>query len=168
MTVDDQVGRFEQSVIAFAASAAALDEHVFLTKVTGWTPRDMVAHLTGWNRLMVRGARQVLRGELPFYDVEPGPNFSKVNAAIISEYNDTDCSVLLGKLSETAGELTAFLRAIDPGDWDRDFGVRHKGEGLSVEFAAGEVVTVKDSVDDLIADYDYHRGQLEELRGRAA
>jgi hypothetical protein len=62
--------------------------------------------------------------------------------------------------------LKAFLQTIDPADWDRDFGVRNEGEGLSVEFTAGEVVTVKASVDDLIADYDYHRAQLEELRAR--
>ncbi len=167
MTVEEQVGRFEQSVKTFAASAAALDERLFLSEIKGWTPRDIVAHLVGWNRHMVRGAKQVLRGELPFYDVDPGPNFSKVNAAIVREYDDTDCSVLLEKLSETADELTAFLRAIAPADWDRDFGVRHEAEGLSVEFTAGEVVTVKDSVDDLIADYDYHRGQLVELRANA-
>jgi hypothetical protein len=164
--LEEQVFRFEQCIRAFAASAAALDETLFLGEVNDWTPRDIVAHLVGWNRHMVRGAKQILRGELPFYDVDPGPNFSKVNAAIVSEYDDTDCSVLLRKLSETAGELKAFLQTIDPADWDRDFGVRHEGEGLSVEFTAGEVVTVKGSVDDLIADYDYHRAQLEELRTR--
>ncbi len=167
MTVEKQVGRFEYSVKAFAASAAALDEGLFLSEVNCWTPREIVAHLVGWNRHIVRGAKQVLCGELPFYDVEPGPNYSDVNAAIVREYADTDCAVLLERLSETAGELTAFLRAMEPGEWDRDFGVRHKGEGLSVEFTAGEVVTVKSTVDDLIADYDYHRGQLEELRANA-
>ena len=54
-------------------------------------------------------------------------------------------------------ELTAFLRVVDPGVWDRDFGVRHEGETL----------TVKSTVEDLIADYHHHRVQLEEFRSSA-
>lgn len=149
--------KLEHCVEAFAASVAGLDERLFRSNVNGWTPRDIVAHLIGWNRHIVQGAKQILCGELPFYDVDPGPNYSKVNAALVRQYGDTDRSVLLERLAESAGELMAFLRAIDPGEWDRDFGVRHKGEKL----------TVKSTVDDLIADYDHHRAQLEELRASA-
>jgi hypothetical protein len=105
----------------------------------------------------VRGAKQILGGELPFYDVDPGPDYSKVNAALVRECGDTDSSVLLERLGESAGELNAFLRALAPADWDRDFGVRHKGEKL----------TVKSTVNDLVTDYDHHRGQLDELRTSA-
>ncbi len=154
MTVEDQIDQLEHCVKAFTASVTALDERLFLSKVNGWTPRDIVAHLIGWNRHIVRGAKQILCGELPFYDVDPGPNYSKVNAALVRECGDTDRSALLESLAASAGELTAFLRAIDSGDWDRDFGVRHKGETL----------TVKSTVDDLIADYDHHRDQLEKFR----
>jgi len=167
MTVEDQIDQFERCVRAFAASVAALDERLFLRKINGWTPRDIVAHLIGWNRHIVRGAKQTLSGELPFYDVDPGPNYSKVNAALVREYGGTDSAVLLESLRESAGELTAFLRTLSPGDWDRDFGVRHKGENLTVESTADDVVTVKSTVDELVADYDYHRAQLDELRTSA-
>lgn len=164
MTVEDQATRFEHCVDAFAASVMALDDGLFLSKVDGWTPRDIVAHLTGWNRHIVIGAQQILRGELPFYDVDPGPNYSKVNAAIVSEYDETDRSALLDQLAQTAGELKAFLRVMDPEDWDRDFGVRHKADDLTVDSMDADVVTVKNTVDELIADYDHHRKHLESLR----
>ena len=157
MTLKDQIDRLENCVEAFAASVAALDERLFFRTVNGWTPRDIVAHLIGWNPLMVRGAKQILCGELPLYDVEPGPDYSKVNAALVRECDDKDRPVLLERLAESAGELIAFLRAIAPGEWDRDFGSRHKGE----------VLTVKSTVDDLIGDYDHHRRQLEEFRASA-
>ena len=163
MTVEEQIEQFEGSVEAFVASVAALDEVLFLRKLNGWTPRDVVAHLIGWNRHIMMGAEQILRGELPFYDVDPGPNYSKVNAALVRECGDTDCSVLLRRLGESAGRLITFLRAIAPGEWDRDFGVRHKGEKLTVKSTADDLVTVKSTVDDLIGDYDHHRVQLEEL-----
>ena len=157
MTVEEQLEQLERCVEAFADSVAALDERVFLRNVAGWTARDIVAHLIGWNRHIVRGAKQILCGELPFYDGDPGHDYSNVNAALVREYGDTDRSALLESLAVSAGELTAFLRAIDPGDWDRDFGVLHKGETL----------TVKSTVDDLIGDYDHHRVQLEKLRASA-
>lgn len=157
MTVEEQMDQFEHCVEAFAASVTGLDERLLLSSVNGWTPRDIVAHLIGWNRHIVRGAKQILCGELPFYDIDPGPDYSKVNAALIRQYCDTDRSVLLARLAESRGELLAFLRAIDAAEWDRDFGVRHKSEKL----------TVKSTVDDLIADYDHHRAQLEELRASA-
>jgi hypothetical protein len=158
MTLEEQLERLERCVEAFARSVTALDERLFLRKVTNWTARDMVAHLIGWNRHIVRGARQILRGELPFYDVDPGPDYSNVNAVLIREYADTDRSALLESLAAATEELTDFLRAVDPDTWDRDFGVRHDGETL----------TVKSTVDDLIADYHHHREQLEEFRTSAA
>jgi hypothetical protein len=165
VTVEDQIGQLEHSVEAFVASVTALDVSLFRRDVNGWTPRDIVAHLIGWNQYLVLGAKQILRGELPFYDVDPGPNYSKVNAALVRECTDTDRSVLLEKLAKSARELKAFLRAIAPGEWDRDFGVRHKGESLTVNSTADDLVTVKSTVDDLIADYDHHRKQLEEFGG---
>ena len=157
MNLEDQIDQLEHCVETFAASVSALDEGLFLRNVNGWTPRDIVAHLIGWNRHIVLGAKQILRGELPFYDVDAGADYSKVNAALVREYGDTDRSGLLDRLAESTGELIAFMRAIAPEAWDRDFGVRHNGEEL----------TVKGTVDDLIADYDHHRAQLERLRGSA-
>ena len=157
MTVNEQINQLERRVVAFVGSVASLDERLFLRDVTNWTVRDIVAHLVGWNRYIVIGARQILQGELPFYDVDPGTDYSNVNAALIRECADTDRSALLESLAASTRELTAFLRAIDPAAWDRDFGVRHKGETL----------TVKSTVDDLIGDYHHHRVQLEEFRARA-
>jgi len=167
VTVEDQIDRFEHCVAAFAASVTALDERLFLRSANGWTPRDMVAHLIGWNRHIVLGAKQIMRGALPFYDIDPGPNYSKVNAALVNECTDTDRSVLLERLAESAGELKSFLRAIASGEWDRDYGVRHKGESLTVNCTANDLVTVKSTVDELIADYDHHRRQLVEFRAGA-
>lgn len=156
MTQEEQIARLEQVVEAFA-DAAVLDQRLFLGEVTRWTARDIVAHLIGWNRYIVRGAEQLIRGELPFYDVDPGPDYSRVNAALVREYAETDQSALLEALASSTRELAAFLRTIGPDAWDRDFGVRHKGETL----------TVRSTVDDLIADYHHHRIQLEEYRARS-
>ncbi len=81
VTLEEQVDQLERCVEAFAGSVASFEERLFLRKVTSWTARDIAAHLIGWNRYVVRGARQILRGELPFYDVDPGPNYSRERCA---------------------------------------------------------------------------------------
>ena len=154
MSIEEQLDQLERCAEAFAGSVAALDESLFLREVTSWTPRDIVAHLIGWNQYVVRGAGQILRGQLPFYDVDPGPDYSRINAALVRACADTDRTVLLNSLAASTRELTVFLRAVDPDAWNRDYGVRHGGETL----------TVKSTVDDLIGDYDHHRVQLENFR----
>jgi len=151
--IEDQIKQFEQCVKNFAGSFASLDKRFIHHKVIGWTARDIVAHLIGWNRYVVKGSKQILNGELPFYDINHGPDFSNINAEIIKKYSDTDRSALLKKLSDSSNELVTFLRTIDPADWDRDFGVRHHDEKL----------TVKSTLNDLIADYNHHRVQLKGL-----
>ena len=163
MTIEDQIAELGRKVDEFSMSVAALDEDLFLSKLNGWTPRDIVAHLVGWNSYIVLGAKQIVRGELPFYDIDPGLNYSTVNATLVREYDDTDRTVLLERLNESARELMAFLRTITPDVWKRDFGVRHQGENLSVLGSAGDVVTIKSTVDELVADYDHHRKQLEDF-----
>lgn len=99
---------------------------------------------------MVEGADQIRRGELPFYDIDPGDDYSKVNAVLIGEYPSTSKQELLDDLRASTGELEQFLRSLPPDEWDRDFGVRH----------AGATVTIRNSVDDLIDDYEHHREQI--------
>lgn len=152
MKIEEQISQYERCVETFVDSFASLDERFILSKVTSWSVRDIVAHLIGWNRYIVQGSRQILRGELPFYDIDPGPNYSNVNAVLVRECTDTDRSALLKRLADSTSELVMFLRTIDPAEWDRDFGVRHDDE----------TITVKSTVEDLIADYHHHRVQLEE------
>ncbi len=151
--IANQIAKLTRSVDAFERCVASLDEGAFLKPLRRWTPRDIVAHLVGWNRHVIEGSRQILKGELPFYDVDPGEDFANVNADLISDYPSKDRDELLEELRSTERELTAFLRSVDESAWGRDFGVRNKGA----------TITVRNTVDDLIADYAHHQNQLTAL-----
>ena len=108
MTIEKQIARLRAAVAALAASAASLSEEGFLTRANGWSPRDIVAHLIGWNRYVIEGSRQIRRGELPFYDVDPGEDYSTVNAALVREYPSQDKQALITTLcSVTSSEDTS-------------------------------------------------------------
>ena len=83
-----------------------------------------------------------------------GSRYSNVNAALVREYSSTSRDELLHDLRASAQELRRYLRSLDPTEWDRDCGVRH----------AGTIMTIRNSVDDLIGDYDHHGRQISTWR----
>lgn len=153
MNIEEQINRLRLAVERITASVTALNQKSFLAKLNGWSPRDIVAHLIGWNAHVIQGSRQIQRGELPFYDIEPGEDYSKVNAKLVREYSSTDRQVLLDQLHASSRELQEFLGSLESEAWARDFGVRH----------GGTPVTIQDTVDELIDDYDHHHRQIAEL-----
>ncbi|MGB5880874.1 MAG: maleylpyruvate isomerase N-terminal domain-containing protein [Thermoanaerobaculia bacterium] len=158
MPIDAQIARLDHGVEELAAAVVSLDEKSYLERLNGWSSRDIVAHLVGWNRLVIEGSRQITRGELPSYDVDPGENYSNVNAKLIREYPSTERHELLEELRTSARELGRFLKTLDADTWQRDFGVRHQDS----------IVTIRNTVEELIDDYDHHRRQIDEWTGRRA
>ena len=156
MSIRDQVARLDAGVEALAGSVATLTQDAFVAICGRWSPRDMLAHLAGWNRHIIKGSGQIRKGELPFYDIDPGENYSNVNAVIVREYSSTEKPELLAELRASARELGQHLLALDPEAWDRDYGVRHRGA----------TITVRNTVDELIEDYAHHTAQIEEWEVR--
>lgn len=150
-TLRSQVARLEPAVGGLSQAVTDLGDERFLEPLNGWSTRDIVAHLIGWNRYVIKGSQEIIRGELPFYDIDPGENYSKVNAILICKYPSEDPRELLRELRQSAGELKEHLLALDPELWASDFGVRHRES----------VVTIKNTIDELIEDYDHHRRQID-------
>jgi hypothetical protein len=146
-----QVDDLNQAVQEFITCIDLLSESLFLKKMDDWAPRDVLAHLIGWNLYTIQGSRQLKKRELPFYLVDPGVDFCKVNAVLVIKYNSKDKKKLIEQLNVSTEKLKKFLSSITPMDWESDFRVKFKGE----------IVTIKNSVDALIADYVNHRHQIE-------
>ncbi len=156
-TIPAQVARLDLGVEALAQCVATLTQDSFVSTRGSWSPRDILAHLAGWNRHVIEGSRQIRKAELPFYDIDPGDDYSKVNAALVREYSSTEKQELLAELRASARELGQHLLALDPETWDRDYGVKHRGS----------TITIRNTVDELIEDYAHHTAQVEEWETRA-
>jgi hypothetical protein len=116
-----------------------------------WAPRDVTAHLIGWNLYTIEGCQQLRGGETPFYLIDPGDDFCKVNAVLVREYDSKDKKRLIAQLTASAEKLKKFLIAVGPTDWKTNFGVTYKGDAI----------TIKNSIDALISDFITHRQQIE-------
>ncbi len=152
MKIETQIAKFDQSIEDFVHCVASLNEDLFLKRFNHWSTRDVVAHLIGWNRYTIEGSNQIRRGELPFYEIDPGEDCCKVNAVLILEYASTDRQEMLDELQVSAQELKQFIQSLDSSEWSRDYGVRLKGA----------VITIQNTVDELIEDYDIHTERIKE------
>jgi hypothetical protein len=150
--IETQITQFDRSIEDFVHCVASLDEELFLRKIDHWSSRDVVAHLIGWNRYIIEGSHQIRRGELPFYDIDPGEDYSKVNAVLVLEYSSKDRQEMLDELQASALELKRHLQSLDSSEWSRDYGVRHKGA----------IITIQNTVDELIEDYIIHKERIVE------
>ena len=152
-TIEIQIENLGEGVRQIRLAAEALSDDAFLGPLGNWTPRDVVAHLIGWNRYYVQGARQLLAGELPFYDIEPGEDYSNVNARLVAEFSSENRPELLADHEKAAHELAEFLRTLSEGQWSGSTGVMLEGEEL----------TIRQNVDWLIEDHHHHSKQIRDL-----
>ncbi len=151
--IETQIENLGEGVREFRVAVEALSDDAFLGALGNWTPRDVVAHLIGWNRYFVRGSRELLEGELPFYEDDPGEDYSHVNARLVAEYPSEDRAELLAELDEAAHELAEFLHSLSEEQWRASTGVLHEGEEL----------TIRQNVDWLIEDHHHHSEQIRDL-----
>ncbi len=151
ITKNDQLGKFEKAYQDFVGVVNSLTPADFLRSHGDWTPRDIVAHLIGWNHNIRLGCQQISTGLSPFYHRD-GPNdYRSINAESIARYNSTDRHALLQELALAKDELTAFLHSVAEQDWGKDFGVQHYRGGAA---------TIGRSVESITRDYADHAQEI--------
>ncbi|HEY43551.1 MAG TPA: ClbS/DfsB family four-helix bundle protein [Anaerolineae bacterium] len=152
MDRERQLRELGESIDHFKNLVGGLPEPLFLKPIHEWSPRDVVAHLIGWNRHTIEGCMQILQGEEPFYFGDAENDFSHVNAESIQRYSSASKNELIGQMTESCRELKAYLLSVDPMHWEMDHGVKYRNW----------VITISNTVDALRRDYDVHREQIEE------
>lgn len=143
---------FRASERDFVRRIVELPEELWLTKIVNWTPRDVVAHLIGWNILVREGCDLLRAGKAPAYLDDREHSYRHVNDASVKRHAAQDRWTLLAELETSFRDLERYLAALDPVIWDADTGVR----------VAGRPVTIRNSVRVFGRDYDNHRRRLEE------
>jgi hypothetical protein len=151
MTRDEQISKLHKAHQSFVRVVLSLSEEGFLRPLGGWTPRDIVAHLIGWNRNILVGCQQIRTGISPFYHYD-GPNdYRKENAKSIARYGSRERSVLLDELANSKDELVAYVTGLDENDWDKDWGPQHYRGGPA---------TIARSIQSLTKDYLNHTEEI--------
>lgn len=139
------------AIARFAEAVERQPDELFLQAVDDRTPRDIVAHLIGWNRAAVTASGELRRGQLPACLTDPGPNFSRINALTMAEYASRDKAELLDQLRASAADYDAMLRDLPADEWADNHGIVLGDWPVS----NGNLVAA------LLHDFTHHRGEIE-------
>jgi hypothetical protein len=148
---NEQLTDLDLAYSSFIRTIEELSVEGFLKSLGDWTPRDIMTHFIGWNRITLVGCAEICEGVEPFYFHDGTHDYRKVNALFFERFNSTDREVLLQEVTSTKDALISYLKSIDENEWELDTGVVHYRGGPA---------TVARCVDSLIRDYGKHREEI--------
>ena len=146
----------KQAYEEFEDIIAALSDETFLSPMDKWTPRDVVAHLIGWNFHMVEAAKSILMGREPDYYKDAANDYSNMNARFTAQYSSRSRDKMLEELKSSLDGFEVFLLALPPAELVADQRVRHY---------SGSLATVGKLITSLTSDYVHHARQIREWLG---
>jgi len=129
----------------------SMPETSFLSRMNGWSPRDIVAHLVGWNRLMIQASRSILAGEPPACYADSSNDYRNINAAFVEYHSSRSRSDLLEELRQSFAEFDAFIQSLPVAELQKSRGVKHY---------SGEPATIAKIIRSLSADYQTHTDEM--------
>ena len=146
-------GSLRTAYHGFVACMRSLTEEHFLSPMNGWAPRDVVAHLIGWNRLMIQASKSILAGEQPAYYSDAPNDYRNINASFVKEHPSRSKEELLHELHSSMRDFDSFVASLPGAELSSDHGVMHY---------SGQPATVGKIMGSLASDYEQHTRQIRE------
>lgn len=151
MNPKEVIQEFEDTVQSYKSLIEDLPVDLFLQPINGWTPRDVTAHLIGWNQYTIEGCQQIIQGERPDFFEDAGNDYSNLNARSVQMYASQNKINLLVELTDSFRELKTYLSSLSYQNWVKDYGVRYNDW----------VITVHNTVLAVHQDYQSHQAEIE-------
>ena len=131
----------------------SLSDEQFLSPMNGWAPRDVVAHLIGWNSLMIESSLSILAGNPPSYYNDAPNDYRNINSSFTAKHSSRSKQELIAELQVSVEKLEKFICALPIEELTADHGVMHY---------SGVPATITKIIHSLAGDYHYHTRQIEE------
>lgn len=151
MNPKEVIQEFEDTVESYMTMIEDLPDDLFLKPINGWTPRDVTAHLIGWNQYTIEGCQQIIQGERPEFLEDADNDYSNLNARSVQMYASQNKINLLAELTDSFRELKTYLSSLSYQNWVKDYGVRYNDW----------VITVHNTVLAVHKDYQSHQEEIE-------
>ncbi len=135
----------------FTKVILSLSDEQFLSPMDDWTPRDVLAHLIGWNSLMIDSSRSILAGKPPSYYDDSKNDYSNINAGFTKQFSSRSKQELLAQLKSSMEKFEAFIISLPDEELTASHGVVHY---------SGVPATVSKIINSLAGDYQYHTNQI--------
>jgi len=153
MEKPNRFGSLRSAFNGFVACIRSLTDEAFLSSMNGWTPRDVVAHLIGWNRLMIQASKSILAGQPPEYYSDAPNDYRNINAAFVKQHSSRSKEELLHELHSSMRDFKSYIASLPSSELSSDHGVMHY---------SGQPATVGKIMGSLAGDYEEHTRQIRE------
>jgi len=90
----------------------------------GWSVKDLIAHLVGWDFTNLAAAKDIQAGKLPEFYSHHDKGLKTYNASLVAKYNRDDFNELLALARDSHGQLITYLENLPAEAFEKDFGVR--------------------------------------------
>jgi hypothetical protein len=120
-----------QSILAEASKLSEKQRDLVFLGI--WSIKDLLAHLTGWDRTNKDAVKSVLEGQLPAFYNHHDRDWRTYNALLVREYNRDSFKELLTLLKDSQEQLLEFLNTLPPEVFNKDFGVRFRGYKVTIQ-----------------------------------
>ena len=135
----------------------SLSNEQFFSPMNGWAPRDVVAHLIGWNSLMIESSLSILAGNPPSYYADAPNDYSNINSGFTTKHPSRSKQELLAELQSSMEKFEKFISTLPMEALTANHGVMHYSGGPA---------TITKIINSLASDYQYHTHQIEEWLNR--
>ena len=114
--------------VAYRLSPAQQDE-IFLGV---WSPKDLLAHLVGWDFTNKAAVTDILAGKLPRFYYDYDTDWRIYNARLVARYKQDDFAALLASIQDSHKWLLDFLATVPAPEFSRDWGLRFGGRKITI------------------------------------
>lgn len=115
-----------------AAAVALSPEQQDVALTTGWSIKDLLAHLHNWDCISREAAVAIAAGRLPPFYARRQRDQSDDSAALADQVRVADFATLLDTVTDSHHRLVKTLSAIPAVEFDRDTGVRFMGYTVTI------------------------------------
>lgn len=152
MSASGKQAAYDGAFQGFCDCLERVPDRLFLEPMDGWSPRDVAAHLVGWNYRMIEACQAILQGRAPEYYADAATDYAHLNASSVAQFASRSKSELLKQLAASRQQFLNYLGTVPTECWEADQGVVHYWGGPA---------TVARIVESLAGDYRLHTREID-------
>ena len=137
----------------FRACIMSLPDSLLLSEMNGWSPRDVMAHLIGWNKHMIEASAAILHGQAPSCYADASNDYRNINARMVITFPSRSKEELLAELESSMKTFRQFIASLQPDELADSHGVLHH---------SGRPATITGIIESLTQDYQGHTLEIQQ------
>lgn len=139
----------------FCRCILLLPDSLLLSDMGGWSPRDVTAHLIGWNKHMIEASSAILQGQTPAYYTDASNDYRNINAQMVLSFSSRSKEELLAELESSMNAFRQFITSLQSNELVDSHGVLHY---------SGRPATIAGIIESLTQDYQHHALEIRQWR----